>query len=267
MILKEFDHVAIPKEIRESVYSLVHGPGRNWPVTDFMRQIIDQHLPNLGKYPDIYRTPEQVRWSVAGGVRKQLEVAFNLLDGNVKGKNILDLGCGSMDDNVEERNYMFFDQNQPWFCRVMQRLSAHAIGIDVGSLAGEEFDAHQLDLCENDALGFLEDNSIDLGISNRLFNSPELERRITGLGWGHGSHVPGEALGEILLPQLVRVVKPGCYFTYYADTNQYGTLQREIPFGWPFIQRIPFTEALIVDGKIREFTLREARQYYPKEIA
>lgn len=105
---------------------------------------------------------------------------------NVKGKRILDLGCGS--------NYGSFDSDvfnklasekgevgrtfEPWLCRALLELGADPVGIDIGNLEDEKFENYQIDLSKKGALDFLPSKSFD-GISMRVFlDSPQLENMV-----------------------------------------------------------------------------------------
>ena len=60
--------------------------------------------------------------------------------GDLKGKTIIDLGCGS-----KEAEDSIYGNYHPWLCRVLHELGAHVIGIDIATL-DEEFQTHQIDL-------------------------------------------------------------------------------------------------------------------------
>ncbi len=115
---------------------------------------------------------------------------------NVRGKRILDLGCGSTLDEetkqiikasggkldlVEEdlrskgkldvARYFVF---QPWICRILLELGANPVGVDVGSNQDEKFENYQLDLSQKGALDFLPDKSFDGFNLKSLLDSPQL---------------------------------------------------------------------------------------------
>lgn len=85
---------------------------------------------------------------------------------NLRGKIILDLGCGcnnwhkrfsdpAQPDSESHRDF------EPWLARALHFLGARVIGIDTGDLEGEKFEHHSIDLAQPDALGFLKDGSVD----------------------------------------------------------------------------------------------------------
>jgi len=100
---------------------------------------------------------------------------FGSLD-NLKGKRILDLGCGSInspdrEDNYESRSF------EPWFCRALLELGADPVGVDINpDIEKEKFKNHRLNLLDLGALNIFPDNSFD-GINlTGLFDSPILNR-------------------------------------------------------------------------------------------
>ncbi len=134
---------------------------------------------------------------------------FGSLD-NLKGKRILDLGCGHVvkeenasnikilkTDSFEKDKYkpedlqkmhsLVLEENaydslisenrefEPWLCRVLKELGAEPVGIDIGNLEGEEFEHYQIDLTKKGALDFLPSESFDLIFSRLLASSPQLE--------------------------------------------------------------------------------------------
>lgn len=135
-----------------------------------------------------------------------LKEAFGSLE-NVKGKRILDLGCGSVlptymkKGGAEYYNSVDYERVadnfnsagnsitvagkftsppgrlfEPWLCRALLELGAQPVGVDVGPLKGEEFEHYRLDLTQTDALSFLPDKSFDAINMRLLLSSPQLER-------------------------------------------------------------------------------------------
>ena len=97
----------------------------------------------------------------------------------IKGKRILDLGCGSTGSEtgrffgvrIKDREY------EPWFCRALLELGAIPVGIDIGDLSKEEFEHYQLDLAKPGALNIFPDHSFDGLNLKAFFDSPTLETR------------------------------------------------------------------------------------------
>lgn len=109
-----------------------------------------------------------------GDLYKLVEV-FGSLD-NLKGKRILDIGCGSVNSVDRERNYES-RSFEPWFCRLLKELGADPVGIDINPDIGqEEFENHRLNLITPGELNIFPDKSFD-GINLAgLFDSPFLNR-------------------------------------------------------------------------------------------
>ena len=94
--------------------------------------------------------------------------AFGPLE-NIKGKRILDLGCGAIPEVGREVN---LDSYEPWFCRTLLELGASPVGVDIGSLDQEEFEHHKLDLSRPRALNIFPDQSFDAINMRALTDSP-----------------------------------------------------------------------------------------------
>lgn len=90
------------------------------------------------------------------------------------------------------------------------------IGIDCGDLSREEFSHKELDLLQKNILKEnFKKESFDLIYAGMLFNSPELERRTTGI------YSKNDACSEttinfknIILPQIKYLLKPDGIFLY-----------------------------------------------------
>jgi len=99
---------------------------------------------------------------------KQLVAVRNAFGGlkNVRGKKILDIGCGSIERNFKARGVndsedRIFRDFEPWLCRALQELGANPVGIDIMDLEIEEFEHYQLDFLEPKALNFFVAKSFD----------------------------------------------------------------------------------------------------------
>ncbi len=107
---------------------------------------------------------------------------------NVRGKRILDIGCGSNTSRAPSSIYIntpfgekrigratngYTAQFEPWFCRVLLELGANPVGVDFGDLEGEAFEHYRVDLGQRGALNFLPSHSFDAVQDSRLFGSPE----------------------------------------------------------------------------------------------
>jgi hypothetical protein len=103
----------------------------------------------------------------------RLQRAFGLL-GDVRGKRILDIACGSNSSRspVTGRRTTQFE---PWMCRLLQELGAQPVGVDMGDLEGETFEHLRVDLGIPGALDHLPSASFDAVQDSRLFGSPEFQ--------------------------------------------------------------------------------------------
>ena len=132
-----------------------------------------------------------------------IECIFNIID--PKGKTILDLGCGSMysEDSSEEPRIF-----EPWLLRALHEYGSNCIGVDTGGLKDEKFEGYNWELCWDESLDSLKDNSVDLACAFNFFDSPAL------FGTGRRTF-------KTLLPQLERIVKPGSYFIFETTGSGY----------------------------------------------
>jgi hypothetical protein len=150
---------------------------------------------------------------------------------NIKGKRILDLGCGCSSDNYESGN---FPNNMygPWMGRFMHFMKdgtgIEYIGVDCGSNTEEKFDYRRLDLLEPDALSreFKEDY-FDLVLAFMLFSSPELAARsgqkkeYYEYNWNADAK-SAKGLADIIMPQIERIAKPDGVFLWHGGDIDFG---------------------------------------------
>ncbi len=166
-------------------------------------------------------------YSILYNLQTKLTAVEWALEGTLDGRPILDLGCGARKDTAETSGLHARTRiklHEPWFARILHRLGARVVGVDVGDLSGEEFEAHNLDLLDPDALNSFPDQSFDLVHSSALYTSPELQRRVSGHGYD-GSLEAARALVAVLRPQISRLVKPnGCYL--FRESFDYLTVDR-----------------------------------------
>lgn len=101
----------------------------------------------------------------------RLMVAYGSLSA-VAGKRVLDLACGSNSSRSPVTS-LRTAEFEPWMCRLLLALGAHPVGLDIGDLAGEAFEHHQVDLGITGSLDFLPTASFDAIHESRLFGSPE----------------------------------------------------------------------------------------------
>jgi len=133
--------------------------------------------------------------------------AMYYLLGEIYGKTVLDLGCGSIFSNDHTAS-IFQEQRlyEPWLSRTLHELGARPIGIDSKHDLSEEFEGYKLNLCFPDSLKQFPDKSVDLACAFSLFDSPSLH-----YGNGFGA---GRELFHCLIPQLERVVKDDGFFLF-----------------------------------------------------
>ena len=138
-----------------------------------------------------------------------------LPDHDLHGKTIVDLGCGATGGHAEravhKRGY------EPWLCRMLLKLGARPIGIDIGSLDGEKFEHCSVDLGLPKAL----DNVLPAGIADavnvRLLYNSETKAK----GFRHGG------LRLLLLPQIRRLLKPTGIYVEASSFETRDELPRE----------------------------------------
>ncbi len=98
--------------------------------------------------------------------------ALKLVDGNweqhgygiFSGKNVLDIGCGSMESYKQEKQEKSkVGVFEPWFCRCMAHAGARRVaGIDLENNDGEEFEHYQMNALLPGKLSFLKQSEFDL---------------------------------------------------------------------------------------------------------
>ncbi|OGE19452.1 hypothetical protein A3J19_02200 [Candidatus Daviesbacteria bacterium RIFCSPLOWO2_02_FULL_41_8] len=180
--------------------------------TPFTRNLARTYIPSYQaisesehRYPvDIYLDFKSFN-VIVHPLAEQLKWIFTAAGGNIVGKRILDLGCGSNGNTIDSKEFgaLF----RPWLCRTLLELGAEPIGVDFGDLNGEKFEAHSRDLSLPESLNFVPDDSVDIIHSRALHTSPQLsELRVES---GH--------LMEILNPQIMRILKPQGVFLFSKD--------------------------------------------------
>jgi len=102
-------------------------------------------------------------------LKTQLPPLLYCCGGNLAGKTVLDLGCGSR-NNPDEGVFLAPRIFEPWLCRTLLLLGANPIGIDVRDNSHERFESHRADV-SSDSLGFLPRG---IGVINayNFFNAP-----------------------------------------------------------------------------------------------
>ncbi len=152
----------------------------------------------------------------------QLGMLFTVLKTDeVKGKTLVDLGCGAREGAVERAAAWHRHRYHPWFCRMLHRLGARAIGIDAYNLDSEPFEHHQLDLLAPNALQFIKDCTVDVVHAYQFFDSPELQKRATRDVWQEHTYAlpAAEKALRILQPQIERILKTDGLFVHWEWSN------------------------------------------------
>lgn len=145
-------------------------------VSKFSRDLARKYVNGYASIPETISPPERIiRFTffslVAIPLTNQLAHVLYATNGNINGKVVLDLGCGSTNDGET----MDLELYKPWLCRALAELGASPIGVDIGNLVEEKFETHPgVNLLEPESLDFLPDNSVDIVHSRALFTSPRL---------------------------------------------------------------------------------------------
>jgi SAM-dependent methyltransferase len=192
-------------------------PARGMEAIHLEYQIKELTEPVLKeKYFDSAATWEKHKFSPSWGYM-QLGYILSFLSisnaDELKTKAILDLGCGQ-----NSRIDAFFPgcnkDYEPWLCRILHLLDTKIIGVDIGSLAGEEFEHYERNLLEPDCLSEIPSGSVDLVNTHGFFNSPYTMAR---LAWDEErieQHI--SLLKANLFTQIKRVLKPEGFFLHFG---------------------------------------------------
>ena len=129
-----------------------------------------------------------------------LMAAFN--SGDLRGKTILDLGCGSSTTSDGNSQY------QPWLCRILGFIGAIPIGIDVAESPEKDFIFQQDRLFDQDSLNIISGRIVvDAAHSYGLIDSPQVVHNVSG---------SEEELIQRLSSQLEGIVDPNGFFLWGA---------------------------------------------------
>ncbi|GEM_PF-2851688 len=138
-------------------------------------------------------------------IKFKLEKVVKLFGGlgQLNGKKILDLGCGSSlpkwAENYKQQLYSkdkdeayrtaadlirrgipeeltWGREYEPWLDRALFELGVSPVGIDIGNLHDELFEHYELDLTKEGALDFLPDQSFDGINMSQLLSSPTIKQ-------------------------------------------------------------------------------------------
>lgn len=179
----------------------------NYQSTKYLRNLLVPHLKDfefllLDFLKEYYPNDKKVQMFAFHSIYPQLFNISYVLEGQLEGKIILDLGCGNndhIDCKVSKRGF------EPWLCRSLKYLGANPIGIDINNLEGEAFTSYSTNLGQPNCLNFIPDHSIDLANASYFFDSPHLNFRL---------NLDPIEVKNNLLPQLERILKPNAPFLY-----------------------------------------------------
>lgn len=190
--------------------------------SQFARDLAQRYMPEKVGGVSEYAHPLDVHLAfsnfglMAGDIVRQLAWVLVAANGDILGKRILDLGCGSTGGSLDA-DAGYHGIFAPWLARTLIELGANPVGIDFGNLQGEKFEGHTVDLLKPDSLNFLGDSSIDIVHSRALFTSPQLHE-LQNSRWGYVSQSDSASrFFELLRPQIARILKPGGTFVYSKD--------------------------------------------------
>jgi hypothetical protein len=166
------------------------------------REMIKEIEPVLAKK---YRERKERLFPGSIALASQLIYLIYATSGEMKGKAILDLGCGSKSPLLECPSGILKDKAfEPWLCRALVELGSKPIGIDIGNLEGETFRHYELNLYARGSLDYLKSHSVDVANAHLLFDSPHFKRMAMNR----------IDFKKILIPQLERIVRAEGYFIY-----------------------------------------------------
>ena len=160
----------------------------------------------------VFKELEARYGDVDGGLFPKYLIPILHVMGDVKGKTILDLGCGSK--RSAESSSFFGSGWEPWGCRALQLLGADVIGVDIASNKDETFRWIEADLTQPTSLQEIADQSVDLAYESMLFDSPIFE----DVCYKHArqTNTPGfrELVEKRIVSQLERILKPEGIFLH-----------------------------------------------------
>src|SRR3989338_544193 len=154
--------------MREIRYSQIRFGERYFEITDAVKELIESIADKLMVEYSLSRADFNERVLNANVHLQYLTAVL----GDIKGKRVLDLGCGSCSFSPDFGIENFLAE--PWLCRILYALGNNPVGIDIRSLDGEEFEYHSSCLLIPDSLAILPDSCFDVIHSRSLFDSPGL---------------------------------------------------------------------------------------------
>ena len=153
---------------------------------------------------------------VTASTYRQFIALLTAVKGNLEGKTILDLGCGSKESpDALPRSGPYYGLH-PGLCRFLHSRGIKVIGIDKADNSKESFENYSVNLIDPHALDFLPNNSVDVVNSRALIDSPTLLKGTAKVTSERGIIFPynREDLIPNLKKQLERIVRPEGFFIY-----------------------------------------------------
>lgn len=173
---------------------------------------VSYDLMGLAK-PELVKKYKLINNKEAGNVDE--EIIINIIletfpDHDIRGKVIVDLGCGSTGGTYESDEWGDdqYRQWEPWLCRILHELGAKPIGIDVGELVNEDFEHYSLNLLTPNSLQIIQDESVDMVYTSSFYDSLELQRLLRI----RSDDKSREKMRDILFPQIKRILKKNGVF-------------------------------------------------------
>lgn len=137
----------------------------------------------------------------------------------LRGKKVLDLGCGSKTSTPIETPGRPNSKNyEPWLCRALQEIGAEPTGVDIEDLENEPFVHYKIDLTKPDALSVFPNDSFDVVNTSFLIGKEHASPRIWRL-----TEKEEEKVQQALAEQAARVLTEGGVFA----ENQSFFIKRE----------------------------------------
>lgn len=154
---------------------------------------------------------------VIRGVPFYLSAVFAVVD-DVKGKTILDIGCGSKGkDTYESKLFTYANAGrfEPWLARVLHHLGANVIGIDIGESPHEQFSFRQADFMA-EPLPLSPHERVDIALCFNAISSPGLDIKYR--------HILGPTFADIAHTRITSELErrmPGSVFVHnYTDATE-----------------------------------------------
>lgn len=154
----------------------------------------------IGEY--LKYVPEEFRESTTSlSLMRQLPFVLRACNGDLRGKKILDLGCGSIFTRSFMENFEGYKGfYEPWLCRFLKYAEAVPVGVDINDNLSETFENYKIDLTQEGCFSGFPDSSFDVAHAGSFFTLHNLEDY--------------SGVKDNLIVQLERIVKPDGAFVF-----------------------------------------------------